>query len=73
MFCGVKPSEKVTCVNTEETIREGHMHEHGLLYTSVPFVMFNEGTDITDIAEFIANDMCVVVWCACVLRWLLRM
>ena len=24
---------------------EGHMHEHGPLYTSVPFVMFDEGGD----------------------------
>ena len=23
--------------------KEGHMHEHGHLYTSVPFVMFDEG------------------------------
>ena len=30
-------------MNTEETIMEGHMHEHGLLCTNVPFVMFGEG------------------------------
>ena len=30
-------------MNTEETIMEGHMHEDGLLYSSVPFVMFDEG------------------------------
>ena len=41
--CGVKPSRKVTCVNTEESIMEGHMHEHGPLYSRVPFVMFDEG------------------------------
>ena len=40
---GVKPSWNGTCVNTEETIMEGHMHEHGPLYTSVPLVMFDEG------------------------------
>ena len=39
----VKPSWKVTCVNTEETIMEGHMHEQCPLYTSVPFVMFEGG------------------------------
>ena len=38
-----KPLSKVTCVNTEETIMEGHMHDHGLVYTSVPFVVFDEG------------------------------
>ena len=26
-----------------KTIREGHMHEHGLLCTSVPYVIFDEG------------------------------
>ena len=30
-------------MNKEETIMEGHMHEHGPLYTSVAFVMFDEG------------------------------
>ena len=30
-------------MNTEESIMEGHMHEHGLLYNSVPIVMFDEG------------------------------
>ena len=38
-----KPLSKVTCVNTEETIMEGHMHDHGLVYTSVPYVVFDEG------------------------------
>ena len=41
--CGVKPKWKVTCVNTEETLMDGHVHELGPLYTSVPFVMFDEG------------------------------
>ena len=41
--CGMKPSRKVTCVNTEESIMKGHMHEHRPLYTRVPFVMFDEG------------------------------
>ena len=30
-------------MNMEETIMEGHMHEHGPLYNGVPFVMFDEG------------------------------
>ena len=30
-------------MNTEESIMEGHMHEHGPLYTSVPFVTCDEG------------------------------
>ena len=30
-------------MNTEETIMEGHLHEHGPLDTIVPFVMFDEG------------------------------
>ena len=34
---------------------EGHMHEHGPLYTSVPFVMFDEG-----------GWWCGVVWCGVV-------
>ena len=34
---------------------EGHLHEHGLLYTSDPFVVFNEG-----------GLVCGVVWCGVV-------
>ena len=30
-------------MNTEDTIMEGHMHDHGLVYTSVPFLVFDEG------------------------------
>ena len=50
-----------TCVNTDETIMEGHMHEHGPLYTSVPFVMFDEG-----------GWWCVLLCCVqtlCVMDW----
>ena len=53
------PSWKVASVNTEETIMEGHMHEHGPLYTSVPLVMFYEGDGWVGVW--------VVVWmCGCV-------
>ena len=41
-------------MNTEETIMEGHMREHGPLYTSVPLVMFDEGGWV---------GLWEVVWC----------
>ena len=41
-------------MNTDETIMEGQMHEHGPLYASVAFVMFDEG-------------VWLVVWCVEVL------
>ena len=31
-------------MNMEKTIMEGHMREHGPLYTLLPIVMFDEGT-----------------------------
>ena len=55
LLCGslrVKPSRKVTCMNTVETIMKGHLHEHDRLCASVPLVMFVEGG--------------VVVWCGVV-------
>ena len=42
-------------MNTEETIMEGHMREHGPLYTSGPLVVFDEGGWVV--------VWCGVVWC----------
>ena len=42
---------------------EGHMREHGLLYTSVPFVMFDEGGWVV---VWCGVVWCGVVWCGVV-------
>ena len=37
-------------------MREGRMHEHGPLYTSVPYVFFNEG------GRVVGRCCVVLVW-----------
>ena len=35
------PASSSSCMNTVETVMEGHMHEHGPLYCCVPCLMFD--------------------------------
>ena len=49
---------------------EGYMHEHGPLYTSVLFVMFDEGWWVVCGVVRGREDVsvwCAVVWLVCVL------
>ena len=51
------PASSSSCMNTEETVMEGHMHEHGPLYICVPFLMFYDGGWVV---------ACIVVLCCVV-------
>ena len=42
---------------------EGHMHEHGPLYTSVPRVMFDEGGWMVVCCVGVVLVLC---WCCCI-------
>ena len=48
----------------QETIMEGHIHEHGPLYIGVPFVMFDEGG--VGGVEWSGVEWGGVVWCGVV-------
>ena len=51
---------------------EGHMHEHGPLYTSVPLVMFDEGgwCGVVVVVVVVVVVLVVVVGCCGWLLWL---